>query len=97
MNQSDSSNLSVNTELVRRILNHFRSLQIFTILPTYNGDRDNPAEFLERLAKYFKKEHIAEDKKLCVTEDALQGRARAWFEARSSPYIDFIGIWKLIF
>ena len=55
VNQSDSSNLSVNAELVRGILNHFQSLQIFTTLPTYNGDRGNPAEFVERLEKYFKK------------------------------------------
>lgn len=80
---------NVNAELVRGILSHFQGMQINTPMPTYNGERGNAAEFLEKFEKYLIKKGVTNNQKLTIIEDALQGRARAWLEARTSPFIDF--------
>lgn len=68
VNRSDSrastNDGSVNAELVRGILNHFQSLQITSVLPSYNGERGNPAEFVEKLEKYLKKKTNCRRKKI---------------------------------
>ena len=86
---NDNARNGLNDELVRGILNHFQSLQIIIDLPNYNGDKGNPAEFIERLEKYFVRKKIANNQKLNVTEDAVKGRARAWFEARPNSFINY--------
>ena len=80
---------SVNLDLINGILSHFEILQLVITLPTYDGNKGNPAEFLEKIEKYFMRKKIKEEQKLLVVEDALKGRARIRYEARLNPFIDF--------
>ena len=80
---------NVNISLVQGILEHFQNLQIKLNLPTYGGEVRNPVEFVEKLEKYFILKRTHETQKLIITEEALKGRARAWFAARMNPFIDF--------
>ena len=55
---------NLNLDHVRGILDHFQSLQIPLNLPTYDGEKGNPAEFVEKLEKFFIRKRIGSDQKL---------------------------------
>ena len=93
-NASVSTNMNtlenLNTELMRGIINHFEAIQVNINIPTYNGEKGNPAEFIEKVEKYFLRKRIKDDAhKLLAVEDALNDRTRSWFEAQISPFVDF--------
>ena len=79
----------LNTELMPGIINHFETLKININIPTYNGDKGNPAEFIQKIEKYFLRKSISDDHhKLLIVEEALKDRTRAWYEAQTH-FIDF--------
>ncbi|OXU16380.1 hypothetical protein TSAR_000082 [Trichomalopsis sarcophagae] len=82
-------NSGISLELINGILNHFETLQISIVLPTFDGENGNPIQFLEKLEKYFIRKNIKEGQTLLVVEDTLKGRARVWYEARFSPFISY--------
>ena len=88
---SGAENISnnVNSDLVQGILDHFRSLQVQINPPIYNGESGNPVEYLDDIEKYFLRKRVAWDQKLLIVEDSLKGRAKAWYEARLTPFMDF--------
>ena len=49
---------NTNTDLVNGILDHFKSLQVNI---TFDVDQGNPAEFIEKIEKYFKRKNIKDD------------------------------------
>ena len=79
---------NVNTTLVEGMLGHFENLQVLGPLPTYDGVRNNPVKFIEKLKRYFIRKKFREDQKVLLTEDALNDRARILFEARVHSFID---------
>ena len=89
---STSKNRQANNpsiDLVQGILDHFQSLQIHVPIPTFDG-LGNPAEFIEKIEKYFVRKSVNVEQKLLFIEDALKGRARAWVDAHSTPFMNFL-------
>ena len=87
-NMTNQTN-DLNTELMHGIINHFETLKININIPTYKGDKGNPAEFIEKIEKYFLRKRISDDHyKLLISEEALKDRARAWYESQTH-FIDF--------
>ena len=86
---SNDSNSNANLNLVNGILSHFETLQISIVMTTYDSERGNPAEFVEKIEKYYRRKKIKDEQKLLIIEDALMGRARLWYEARLSPFIGY--------
>ena len=70
-----ASQNNLNTDLVRGALDHFETLQVKLNLPTYAGDKSNPAEFLEKMEKYFIRKRINNGQILLITKDYLRGQA----------------------
>ena len=90
-NMTNETN-DLNTDFMRGIMNHFETLNININISSYNGDKGNPAEFLQKIEKYFWRKSISDDHhKLLIVEEALKDRARVWSEAQThfSNFIHF--------
>lgn len=75
--------------IFKGIMNYLQSLQVSVPLPKFDCLKRNPIEFVKELEKYFLRKNIAEDLKLIIVEEALNGRAKMWYDARSFPFIDY--------
>lgn len=78
-----------NSELINGILKQFQALQINISLPLFDPDRSNPMEFIRNFEKYSIRKNISEDDKLLIVEDALQGTVKIWFDAITTPFLNY--------
>ena len=63
------------------IINNTNSYQIDMTIPKFSDENDtNPKAFLNDLEKFFRVKNISNERKLSITEHALSGKAKFWFE-----------------
>lgn len=78
--QQNSGN---SAEGIVKALSNIQNLHIEIILPKFQNETlKNPVEFLDELEKYFRVRNIKEEKKIFVTEHALEEKASLWFHLK---------------
>lgn len=72
-------NITESPERVRDVIHRPQPVEIN--MPTFSGERpsDHPKKFLKEINTYFTHKKIADEDKILVIENCLQGKAAKWF------------------
>ena len=88
-NPRNDQNLgNLGDQLIQTLVDGLRAINVDAKVPKFN-ETDNPIEFLERMQKYFTLKNITRANCLNVFDCALEGRARAWFDAQRNGFVDY--------
>lgn len=76
------------TQSIQNLVDGLKEIHVDIKIPKFTNNK-NPNQFIERLEKYFSVKHVSEANPLNILDGALEGRARAWFEARRDSFLSY--------
>lgn len=78
------------TQAINNIVAGLRVLNIDSKMPKYDDNQTkNPNEFLNNLNRYFTIKQINDEHRLLLIENALEGRAKMWYETNRDEFMDY--------